>query len=76
MLKRGDSICIEKKDDFSIIGFFQSQDDENILIEGTVGENTGKEIIVPKANVAQIIVIRRRERSLGRSLTEQERKDW
>jgi hypothetical protein len=76
MLEPNDSICIEKNDGYSVIGFFVEQDDENYMIEGTVGDNIGKLIIVPKTNVSQIVVIRRHARSLGRSLTNQERKDW
>jgi hypothetical protein len=76
MLNRKDSICIEKNDGYSVIGFFIKEDEENVMIEATVGDNMGNNVIVPKRNISQIVVIRPRNKSLGRSLTEQERKDW
>ena len=60
-MKRGDNLHIERIDGFSTFGTFQSQDDEYVVVTGTVGDLIGKTIIVPKVRIIQIIVIEKRK---------------
>jgi len=44
---------------FAFYGKFIKEDDENILIEGTVGDKIGTELIIPKHRITYIEVLAR-----------------
>lgn len=58
-MKTGDHISVELETveaPFRQLGLFRSEDDEYIRLEGTVGNDIGKEILVPKHRVKRIVV--------------------
>jgi len=59
-LFRGDEIAIERKDGRRTHGMFKREDERYVVVMGTVGDDTGKDILVPHANVLQIVVVARR----------------
>lgn len=59
---RGDGLLIERVDGRSTFGTFIRETDEYIVVRGTIGDNIGNEIIVPKHKVVQIVVLERRSR--------------
>lgn len=54
-----DEIEIEKSDGRRVIGRFKRMDETFVKVRGTVGDNIGKEILVPMALVSQIVTIQR-----------------
>lgn len=61
-LHRGDELEIERVDERITFGTFVQQDEQSITVQGTVGRNIGKEIIVPMDKVIQIVVIKKKRR--------------
>ena len=55
-MKVGDNVWIERKDGYTTIGTFVEEDENYIVLQGTVGDNIGKTILVPRDNIAQITV--------------------
>jgi hypothetical protein len=56
---RGDIIQIERADGYSRYGKFIKSDDEYVIIRGTVGDDIGKEMLIPKAHIVQITIIQK-----------------
>lgn len=56
-MKYGDEVAIERSDGYSRFGTYLRSDDEYIHIKGTVGDNIGKRILIPKAHILQITVL-------------------
>lgn len=64
-LNRNDEIGIFFKDEnsapYRMFGKYQNEDDENIRIIGTVGDQIGREFFVPKREIKLIEVVQRRK---------------
>lgn len=71
IFKRGDQVGVERNDGYTTIGTFVRQDDEYIVVEGTVGNNIGHEVVIPKSNITQVVIFKK-----VREMTDQERTDW
>lgn len=59
MFEVGNNISIELETvtaPFRIHGTFQMQDDEFIKVRGTVGDDIGKAILVPKSRIKTVTV--------------------
>lgn len=60
-MKAGDNIVIDFNNTntapFRQHGVLRSEDDEWVRVEGTVGEDIGKTIMVPKSNIKRIVVL-------------------
>jgi hypothetical protein len=58
-LQRGDEVAVERMDDRVTHGTFIREDDEYIVVRGTVGDRIGKEILVPKSRVTQVVIVKK-----------------
>ncbi len=56
-MKTGDDIQIERSDGYSRFGTYLKSDDEYIYIRGTVGDDIGKKLMIPKIHVLQITIL-------------------
>lgn len=73
IFKRGDALEVQRITGYTTFGTFVKQDDEFIVVKGTVGDNSGHNVIIPKKNIDQIVVI---AKMTERFMTNQEREDW
>ena len=62
MFRFGDQLAIERTDGRSTFGAFKCEDDEYMVVTGTVGERIGQEIAVPKRRIIQVVILERKSR--------------
>lgn len=65
MLRRGYHVAVyveAKEPPYRHHGEFLSEDEENVRIKSTIGDNTGNEVLVPKSRITHIEITSKRER--------------
>ena len=58
MLKVGDNIAVERKTGYTTHGSFVEQDDDSLIVKGTVGDKIGALILIRWENVDQIRILK------------------
>jgi hypothetical protein len=61
-MHQGDEVCIDlintgDQPPYRVFGTFRSEGEDYVRITGTVGEDIGKDILVPRANVKLITIL-------------------
>lgn len=64
MIRRGNMVAIEveaTEAPYRYHGEFKAQDEEYVKIKSTSGENIGKDVLVPKRVIKNIVIVSSRE---------------
>jgi hypothetical protein len=61
-ISRGDELSVERTDGRSRHGTFVRESEHYVTLQGTVGNDLGNEILIPRDKIMQITVVQRASR--------------
>lgn len=62
LMQRGDEISIYRDDDYRTHGIFVRETELYVVVKGTVGDDIGREILVSRPRIVQIVVVKKAPR--------------